>query len=310
MTTIPSELGVEPLSGRDAILGRAIAPRRRLADRAFWLLCLLGMGLVITPVLWILIGVAVKAIPHFAWSALTEASTGVGGGLGNAIAGTFVIMLGVAIVASVIGIGSGVYLAEIAPPTRRTTILRSAAEVLAGIPSIVFGYCGYLALVIGLHWKFSLLPAVIVLSLLVVPYIAKSTELALNQVPVAYREGGEALGMTKTHLLRRVVVRTAIPGIATGVIVALAISVGETAPLIYTAGYTNAFPSAALVHQPIGYLTYASYAFYDSPIPKVQYLAYDASLLLVILVTLLIFASRLVVRSTQKYAPNRAMGGR
>ena len=149
----------------------------------------------------------------------TETSTGIGGGLENAIVGTLLITFGVAILSGLVGVGCGIYLAEFSPRSRTSAILRGAGEILSGIPSIVFGYCGYLTLVIGLHWGFSLLPALIVLSLLVVPYIAKSTELASNQVPLAYREGAEALGMKRTYLLRKVVVRPALPGILTGLII-------------------------------------------------------------------------------------------
>ena len=288
----------------------AIATRRRVADRAWWALAALALALVVAPVVWILAGVVADALPGWRWNVFTEVTTGTGGGLANAIVGTVVLTVGVGILAGFVGIGAGIYLAEFARPGRLPTLLRSASEVLSGIPSIVFGYCGYLVLVVGLHWGYSLLAALIVLSILVVPYIAKATELALNQVPVAYREGGEALGMPRTHLLRRVVMRAALPGVLTGLIVALAISVGETAPLLYTAGFSNAYPSGALVHEPVGYLTYAVYTFYNEPGAPARALASDAALILVAIVVVLILASRLLVRLTQRHAPDRAAGGR
>jgi phosphate transport system permease protein len=285
-----------------------ISPARRALDKAWWAACAVAALLVVVPVVWVLVGVIQRAASDWHWSVFTQDSTGTGGGLENAILGTLVMLVGVAVLAGLSGIGCGIYLAEIAKPSWYTTVLRSASEVLAGIPSIVLGYVGYIALVVGLHWGFSVIAGLIVLSLLVVPYIAKSTELALNQVPLGYREGGEALGMPRTMVLRKLVVRSAIPGMATGLIIALAISVGETAPLLYTVDWSNANPQLTLLH-PIGYLTYASYSFYDDPSSAVQALSYDASLLLVVLVVGLILVARLVVRLSQKYAPDRPQGG-
>ncbi len=294
--------GAEP---RPRIQKERIARGRRLVDYAWWSACAVSLCFVVIPVIWVLVSITVKAVPHWQWSVFTENSTGVGGGLLNAIAGTIVISVGTAILAGCVGIGCGIYLAEFTPRSIVASTLRGAGETLAGIPSIVFGYCGYLALVVGLHWGFSLLPALVVLSLLVVPYIAKSTEIALQTVPLAYREGGEALGMSMPYLLRKVVLRPALPGILTGIILALAISVGETAPLIYTANFSNSVPTGALIHQPVGYLTYAAYTFYDDPIPAAQHLAADASLILAVMVLGLILCSRVIVRLTQRYSPDR-----
>jgi phosphate transport system permease protein len=243
------------------------------------------------------------------WRVLWTPASAADPGLGNAIVGTLMLVVGVGLVAGCLGIACGIYLAEIARPGARRTILRSASEVLSGVPSIVFGYVGFVALVTHFGWGYGFLPALIVLSLLVVPYVIKATELALNQVPLAYREGAEALGMTRTYTMRKVLLKAAAPGIATGVIVALAISTGETAPLLYTASWSSAWPTLQLTHAPFGYLTYAVYNFYDEATSQSLILAHDAAFLLMVLVLALILASRLVVRMSQKYAPDRAHSG-
>lgn len=278
--------------------------RRKAANWALWVACAIALALVVVPVVWILAGVTSKALSHWHWSVLTTTTSGQGGGLANAIVGTLLIVFGVAIVAGIVGVAGGVYLAEYTSE-RSGSFLRGASEVLAGIPSIVLGYVGYVTLVVALHWGFSLGAALTVLSIMVVPYIMKSTEVALRSVPTSYREGGEALGMTSGLTLRRLVLRPALPGIATGVILALAIALGETAPLLYTAGWSDNFPSLALTHSPVGYLPYAVYSFYNYPSASSRQLSNLAALLLIVLVVMLIIVARIVVSVTQKYSPDR-----
>lgn len=285
--------------------------RRRAASLAFGAATLAALAAVVGPAVWLVGGVVARAVPDWHWSVLTTTTHGTSGGLENAVAGTLVLMAGVLVLAGTTGVLAGVWLAELSWSGRggRTFsgVVRTALEVLSGFPSIVLGYVGYVALVVGLHWGYSLLPAVLVLSVMVVPYIARSTESALRQVPTGYREGADALGMSMGHGLRRIVLRAALPGIVTGLLIALAIAGGETAPLLYTAGWSPSLPHAALLHTGgFPYLTYPVFSFFQVPSASARALSYDAALLLVVLVLLLLVAARLVVARTQRHAESAA----
>jgi phosphate transport system permease protein len=278
--------------------------------RAFTYLCLI---LIIGPAAWILGRVLLEAIPHWQWSVLTTPLKGESGGLRDQILGTLVIMVGVFIIAGTVGVLAGIHLSELARMRKSGKPsggpLRLASDILSGFPSIVLGYVGYVALVVGLHWGFSLLPALIILSIMVVPYIAKTTETALRQVPTGYREGADALGMSMGYGLRKVVLKSALPGIVTGLLLALAIACGETAPLIYTAGFSNTLPHQ-LTHAQFPYLTYVVFNFYDQASNQAHYLSNDAALILIVIVLLLLVASRIIVARTQRHAEGSAVGKR
>ena len=278
----------------------SITARRRAANALFWASCFGALAVVIIPTLWMLIGVVSRAVPVFRFSVLVQDSQGNGGGLRNAIVGTAVLGLGVMLVGGTVSLLAGIYLSEFATGAKRS-ILRSAYEVLAGVPAIVLGYVGYLALVVNFDWGFSLAAGVLVLSVMSIPYITKATESALAQVPTSYREGAEALGLPVNWTLRKIILKPAIPGIVTGMLVALALAISETAPMLYTAGWSASLPTGQLTHSPVGYLTYPIWTFYNLPSKSAQDLSYDAALLLIVFLLVLIVLGRLITSFARRH---------
>jgi phosphate transport system permease protein len=290
------------------------ATRRRRVSSGIWrVLTYLALILIMAPAAWLLISVLAKAWSHWQWDVLWTKLTPTGGGLRDQILGTLILMLGTFVIAGSIGVFAGIHLAEFTRPRRFSGRvsgpLRTASDILSGFPSIVLGYVGYVALVVGLGWGFSLWAALIILSIMVIPYIAKTTENSLRQVPTGYREGAEALGMSAGYALRKVVLKSALPGIVTGLLLALAIACGETAPLIYTAGFAPTLPTALpLTHAQFPYLTYVVFQYYNAPEENYHYLSYDAALILVVIVLLLLVASRIIVARTQRHTEGARTG--
>ncbi len=286
--------GVSPREA--ARLGRM--RRRRTQSLLGWALCSLGFGLLAFAMGWILLLVLLRGISALTPTVFLEVTQGTGGGLLNAIEGTLVIGVGSMLLAVPFGVAAGLYAAQFSHTWFARTI-RFMADVLVGVPSIVLGYFGYVTMVEGLGWQFSLAAACVTIAILCLPYICRTTELALSQVPGAMQEAAFALGAGAGRVAWRIALPVAMPGILTGILLAFSISVGETAPLIYTAGWSSYLWNGHLVRSPVGYLTYAIWAFINEPFASANALAYAAALLVTLIVLLISVAARLVLLRRQ-----------
>ena len=252
---------------------------------------MLAMFLAIGVLFFIFIFVLGRGLPALKPAVFVTLTNGVAGGLANAITGTLLLVAFGVVLVMIVGISTALWTVEFANPSQRY-VVRFSIDVLAGVPSIVVGYFLYVALVEDLGWGFSLVAGAFSLAIIMLPYVVRSADLALSAVPTHIREGATALGARPATVLLTVSMPWAAPGILTGVLVATGIALGETAPLIYTAGWSNYMPSLAPTHSPVGYLTYVVWSFISQPFTQAHELAYAAAALLMIF----IFATNLISR--------------
>ncbi len=192
--------------------------------------------------------VAVHGIPGLTWSFLTQFPVKgmTGGGVFPAIFGTTAVTLLSTVFSTPLGIGCAVFLHEYAPDNRISRLIRASIRNLAGVPSIIYGLFGVAIFVQFMGMGASVLAAGCTLGLLTLPSVIATTEEALRNVPRHMREGALALGATKWETIRTVVLPAAVPGILTGMILALSRAAGETAPILFTgvAYYTRYLPGS------------------------------------------------------------------
>ena len=216
-----------------------------------------------------------------------------GGGMGNAVLGSLVLIGIAAAIGLPIGIGSGLYLAE-RRDSKLANVVRFLADVLNGLPSIVLGIFAWQVMVRRMG-HFSALAGGVALGAMMIPLVSRTTEEMIRLVPVALREAALALGYSRWRTSLSIVLRTALPGIVTGALVAIARIAGETAPLLFTA-IGNQFWSLSL-NEPIAALPLQIYVFAISPYDDWHRLAWAGALVLIGVVFVISLAARVATRS-------------
>ena len=218
---------------------KTLSPSRRLYDRGLRALLYL-CGFLTCALLVLIIGyIFYRGIPHITIPLLTSESSYINDTIGilpNILNTIYLVLLAMVIVLP-LGVGAAIYLTEYASNRKLVSMIEFATETLTGIPSIIFGLVGMLFFIQIMGWKTGVLAGGLTLVVMILPTIVRTTQESLKTVPNSYREGSLALGAGKWHMIRTVVLPNAIDGIVTGCILAVGRIVGESAALLYTAGF-------------------------------------------------------------------------
>lgn len=272
---------------------------RRVQSRIMWVLCLLAVVLALIPLAYILVFVVANGISALDWNFFTQTPKPVGeagGGMANAIVGTLILCGLAALIAIPIGVMSGIFVVE-SSGSKLASIVRFAADTLNGVPSIVIGVFVY-AIAVMPFKQFTALAGGLALGVMMIPIITRTTEELLRLVPNSLREGALALGATQGRTMFSIVLPAALPGIITGIVLALARIAGETAPLLFTA-FSNRFFSTSLT-QPIASLTVQVYYYAIAPYEDWHRQAWAGALVLVGIVLICSILARLATHRLER----------
>jgi phosphate transport system permease protein len=273
--------------------------RRKLLSGFVVGLCALAVVAALIPLALIFFYVVEQGFSSLNWDFFTKMPKPVGeagGGMANAILGTLMLMAIASVLAIPVGLIAGVYLSEYGR-TAFATLVRFTADVLNGIPSIVIGIFAYGLAVLPVH-RFSALAGGLALGFMMLPIVARTTEELLNLVPASLREGSLALGATRAQAAFGVMVPAALPGIMTGILLAIARIAGETAPLLFTS-FNNRFFTTRL-DQPIASLTVQVFTYAISPYEDWHRQAWAGALVLVAVVFVFSVLARVATRRLER----------
>lgn len=278
----------------------------RVLDNILYFLIYLSAGLAVALLLLIIGYVFVKGIKSVNLNFLTTVTSvrnntvGIAGNIVN----TLYIIVITLLISTPIGVGTAIYLNEYAKPGRLVKLIEFTTETLSGIPSIIFGLFGMVFFGVKLGLGYSLLTGSLTLTLMVLPLITRNTQEALKTVPDSYRSGALGMGATKWYMIRTILLPSAMPGIITGIILAIGRIVGESAALLFTAGSGYLLPKAGAgflgkIFESGGTLTIQLYLSAS----KAQYdTAFGIALVLLVIVFLINMLTKFI---TKKFDVNR-----
>ena len=278
-----------PMPGLERQMFERRAMKSAILTTLTWIIALLGS----VPLFSVIIMLVMQGGARLDLEALTSlppAGFEMGGGFGNAIVGTLVMVAIAAMISVPIGTLAAVYLAVLGPDSTLARTSRFVAKALTGFPSILAGVFTYAVLVIS--YGYSALAGGVALSVLMLPTVVLAAEEAMKHVPQRMKDAAFGMGCTRTQVIWKVVIPTGLPGILTGVMLAVAGAAGESAPLLFTALFSNYFISELI--EPTASLSILIYNFSAMPFDNQIELAWAASLVLVLMVLVFNILARLV----------------
>jgi len=277
--------------------------KRKLEERFFKGLMMVSTLIVVGSLLAVIIVVFFRGAPALSISMLTQTPKGgyyLGkeGGILNAIVGSLYLAGGATIIALVISLPIALYLNEYAGMSGLASFTRQSLDILWSVPSIIYGVFGF-TIMIYLGMYATLLGGIMALTLLELPIMSRAMDEVIKMTPLKLREASYALGATKLETTLSVVVRQALPGILTAVLLAFGRAIGDAASVLFTAGYTDYVPRS--LFDPAASLPLAVFFQLGTPFPEVQQRAYASGFILLVIVLSLSIASRLLTKRFIKY---------
>lgn len=280
---------------------KPLSGRRRLYDRALRLLLYLSAGLTCALLVFMIGYIFYRGLPHITWNLLSTQSSYLKDTIGilpNILNTVYIVVLTLIFILP-LGVGAAIYLTEYAKNRRLVSAIEFATETLTGIPSIIYGLVGMLFFCQFLGLQSSLLAGALTLVIMTLPTIVRTTQESLKTVPQSYREGALGLGAGKWHMIRTIVLPSSVDGIVTGCILAVGRIVGESAALLYTAGFgLELVGFVKALHTSSATLTVALYVYATEGGETA--LAFSIAAILMVLTLLINLSASLVGRKLRK----------
>ena len=276
---------------------------RKREEQLFKAIMLLSLLVVIGSLFAVFATVIIRGAPSLSIEMLTQVPKGGyylggGGGILNAIVGSLYLSIGAIIIAFILSLPMALYLNQYSGKSKIPEIIRMILEVSTGIPSLIYGVFVFL-IMIQVGARASLFWGIITVAVFITPILTRGMDEIMQTVPIKLKEASLALGTTRYETLVQVIIRQALPGMLTAVILAFGRGIGDAASVLFTAGYTDSIPTS--LGDPVATLPLAIFFQLSTPIPEVQQRAYASAIILLAIVLLLSAVSRILSRRFMKY---------